>query len=139
METKGNIGGIWDELNDRQIQAVNYKLLNPGATYADVGEALGIPKKTIDKWRLNQIIAEIRKDTGKAITDYADRLALKAMRVLEAHMDSEDERVAQSAAKEVIDRSIGKATQRQEVTGKDGGELHIKLTLPKPPQFSDDD
>jgi alcohol dehydrogenase class IV len=102
MKDNDSKSSVWDNLSERQIQAVNYKILNPNAKYADIANELEIPEQTLARWGLNAIVAEIRKDSGKAITDYADRLALKAMRVLEDHMDSVDERLAQSAAKEVL-------------------------------------
>jgi hypothetical protein len=41
----------------------------------------------------------------------AQELAFKALSVLEAQLDSTDERIAQSAAKEILDRAFGKPVQ----------------------------
>jgi transposase-like protein len=129
MKDTDSKSSVWDNLSERQIKAVNYKILNPNARYAEIANELDIPEPTLSRWGLNAIVAEIRKDSGKAITAYADRLALKAMRVLEGQMDSDDERIAQSAAKEMLDRSLGKPTQNNTLSNPDGSNLLEGLTV----------
>jgi hypothetical protein len=123
MEPNITESGIWDKLSERQIQAVNYKILNPDASYGDIEAALDIPKGTIKNWRLNQIVGEIRKDAAKAANDYANRLLLKAYRVLERQLDSDDEKISQTAAKDIIDRAVGKANQNSTISNPDGSNL----------------
>ena len=55
-------------------------------------------------------------------------------------LKEKDARVRQDAASDILDRGLGKATQRQEITGKDGGPIETKeisdvisKLLPEPP------
>lgn len=119
---------VWDGLSDRQIEAANYKLLNPNATYAEIEAELEIPENTIKRWGLNAIVADIRKDTGRSVQDYAERAAIDAIRLLHRQTDSKDERIAQSAAKELLDRAIGKPAQRQIVQGDVDKPVNVRVT-----------
>ena len=130
MTDNDRISGVWDNMSERQIQAVSYKLANPEARYSDIEEELSIPTGTLNRWGLNSLVAEVRKDMAQSIVDYAKRASLRAIRLLENQMDSEDQRIAQNAAKELLDRFMGKATQRNEHTGKDGNAISIEFTYP---------
>ena len=52
----------------------------------------------------------------------------KAMLVKANGLDSGDERLRQSVATEFIEWELGRATQKAEVTGKDGGKLEIETS-----------
>lgn len=54
-----------------------------------------------------------------------DTLADKAISRLEALLDSEDHAVVVRAAKEILDRSLGKATQRHE----HGGQVDVTVEV----------
>ena len=60
-------------------------------------------------------------------TEVIRRNTAKAAWIKASGMDSEDERVQQASATEVLDRSLGKPTQRQEVTGADGNALILRV------------
>jgi hypothetical protein len=57
-----------------------------------------------------------------AMVSAAQRLADKAMKVLERNLESEDERIAQQAASMVLDRSFGKPVQPTAETDADGND-----------------
>lgn len=44
-----------------------------------------------------------------------------------AALESGDERIQQAAASEILDRFHGKPTQKNEVTGSDGGPVHLTV------------
>jgi hypothetical protein len=69
---------------------------------------------------------KVAQNKLKATTDYIERVSIRAIRVLEGQLDSEDERTAQAAAKDLLDRFLGKPTQRSELTGKDGGAIETE-------------
>lgn len=51
------------------------------------------------------------------------RALARAMEIKLSGLDSRDERIRQSAATEIIEWEMGKAMQRQELSGKDGGPI----------------
>lgn len=61
----------------------------------------------------------------------------EAARVKAGGLKARDERVKQAAATEILDRRFGKPTQRNEVTGKDGGTIVVKFGEPIPPRHDD--
>lgn len=111
MDDKTN---VWEGLSDSQIEAINYKILNPTASYDEISTELDISKGALKSWRLNQLVAKVKADTTKSILDYTERAAVDAIRVLKHQMDSKDENIAHKAAKEMLDRFMGKTTQKQE-------------------------
>lgn len=50
----------------------------------------------------------------------------KAMMVKAAGLDAEDERIRQSVATELIEWEMGKATQKQEIAGAEGGAIFVR-------------
>ena len=76
---------------------------------------------------------EIRNPAGRngldhrkkreAMTATASSVMSKALKVLMRQLDSNDERIAQSAAKELLDRGFGKAVQSVANTDSDGNDV----------------
>ena len=67
--------------------------------------------------RLNAIADKLRNDiSGRAIVLLEGALP-EAVMVLIDGLYSDDERIKQSAAKDILDRVMGRATQKTEVTG----------------------
>lgn len=107
---------IWSDLTHAQRQYVIARQEHP--TKKDAAEAIGVPSSTVYKW------PDVVEDAVRLVQEEAISSALsmltsglaKAAMVKLAGLDSGDERVQQSAATEVLDRLLGKPTQRQEVT-----------------------
>jgi len=59
----------------------------------------------------------------EAMTATASSVMAKALKVLVGQLDSKDERIAQSAAKELLDRGFGKAVQSVANTDSDGNDV----------------
>lgn len=55
----------------------------------------------------------------------------KAALVKTAGLDSDDERVRQAAATEILDRHMGTAVQKQEVSGPEGAPLSLIVNIAK--------
>jgi CRP-like cAMP-binding protein len=56
-----------------------------------------------------------------------DDAVIQAAEVKSAGLKDRDVRVRQAAATEILDRRVGKPTQKTELTGKDGGAIPIEL------------
>jgi transposase-like protein len=132
-------GNIWKGLNERQIEAISFKLLNPKATYAEISKELDIPEQTLANWRLCQLAERVKQNKLQATIDFMERLSIKAARVLEDQLDNEDERVRQTAAKDILDRFMGKPKQSVDNNLSGGIEVVQKLYVSiSPDNWTDD-
>ena len=75
---------------------------------------------------LNARADELRKNKAIRASMLLEEAVEEAARVKVAGLKSRDDRIKQAAATEIIDRSLGKVPQRQELTGKDGGAVVVK-------------
>lgn len=82
--------------------------------------------RELTKMRMEMAKTDPAKKGGRPRTRYSKKeaeeralanLVPKALKVLELHLDSEDERVQQAAAVRVLEWEKGKPTQRVESTG----------------------
>jgi hypothetical protein len=97
------------------------------ATDKEAARAIGIKPDTVYHWP--EIVKDaVRLMAGDGLTTalHLRRRALaKAMGVKVHGLDSGDERLRQAVATELIEWEMGKATQKQEVTGLAGGPLRV--------------
>lgn len=70
----------------------------------------------------------LRKDKALRAALILGEAVEQAAKVKVAGLKVRDERIKQAVATEILDREFGKPTQRQEVTGKDGGVIVINMT-----------
>ena len=92
----------------------------------------GLPTSTFYTWpeerrqQLLEIAQEYKRDAvARALQILEDSVA-EAARVKTKGLKSRKEHIAQAAADSVLDRIMGKATQRQEITGAGGGPIETK-------------
>lgn len=121
---------IWNQLTPSQRRFVVAMQEHP--TKKEASAAVDISPNTAYNW---PPIVDIACDF------MANNIALATLGILQANagkaamvkakgLDSSDEKIAQSAATEIIDRNLGKPTQRNEVTGKDGEQLGVMVYVP---------
>jgi len=111
---------LWNELTPTQRRFVVAMTEYPNKK--ESAEAIGIAPQTAYNWNgaVNEAVAFVRENVALATLGVITANAAKAAMVKSAGLDSDDERIAQAAATEIIDRILGRPTQRSEVTGKDG-------------------
>lgn len=99
------------------------------ATDGEAAEMIGIKPDTVYRWpELVKEAARLMAGDGVFVAREMRRRALpKAMAVKVAGLDSDDERLRQSVATEIVEWELGTATQRQEIGGKDGGPITVRL------------
>ena len=99
------------------------------ATDKEAAEAVDIKPNTVYHWPdvVKEAVRLMSLDGLISALHIRRRNLAKAMMVKVGGLDSEDERVRQSASTEIIEWETGKATQRQELTGADGDPILIKL------------
>lgn len=98
-------------------------------TNVEAAEAIGIKAPTVSTWGepIKRALELMRYDGIITALEIQRRALPEAMAVKVAGLKSENEKIRQDAATEIIDRNIGKPVQRSEVTGKDGGSIAVEV------------
>ena len=97
----------------------------------DACAAIGMSRAAFYKWPeeervlIDEAVRLMARDGLVTAMHLRRRALAEAMAVKVAGLRSKDERVRQATATELIEWELGKATQRNEVTGKDGGPLEM--------------
>jgi hypothetical protein len=103
------------------------------ATDKAAAEQIGVSPDTISRWKregvpIDEAVRLMAFDGLVTALHIRKRNLAKAMAVKVAGLNSDDERLRQGVATEVIEWELGRATSRQEVSGKDGGPLVVNFT-----------
>lgn len=100
------------------------------STDKEAAEMIGVNPTTPPRWHnkpaINQAVAELQAEATSGAVAALQSASLQAAMVIIGLMEDEDKAVRLRAAQDVLDRANGKATQRQEITGADGGKLTIE-------------
>jgi len=105
-------------------------------TDKEAAEAIGINPNTVYQWKsrynkpIDEAIRLMALDGIVIARELRRRNLAKAMAVKVAGLDIEDDGLRQRIATEIIEWEMGKATQRQEVSGPDGGPMETVLRWP---------
>lgn len=96
---------------------------------AEAARMIGMDEKTPVRWpekKQIDLALELAAYDGAVLALTMRRKILpKAMAVKIAGLESKDEKVRQSAATELIEGELGKAVQKSELSGRDGGPIVI--------------
>lgn len=124
------LGILLDQLSVDQIRYVVARQLH--STDREAAESVDIPANTISKWKakgfpIDETVTAMALD-GLIVAAHVRRKNLaRAMLVKVAGLESEDEKIRQAVATELIDWEMGRATQKTEITGADGQDLNVTL------------
>ncbi len=112
---------LWQRLDHNQQRFAVAMLTS--ATKKDAAQAIGLEPNTVYKWNgtIDLVVDFMRNHAAEAALGIVQANATKAAMVKAAGLDSNDEKIRQDVATELLDRNLGRATQRQEITGA-GGE-----------------
>jgi hypothetical protein len=96
-------------------------------TFKEAAEAINLKPDTVYRWpqEIKRAVELFAKDAAAGALAIRRRYLSKAMAVKVAGLDDEDGRLRQSVATEIIEWELGKATQKQELTGEDGQPIAI--------------
>lgn len=98
-------------------------------------EAIGVSRSAFYKWPaserdvLREMAQRLKADVQLRIMQMLEDAAEKAARVKVDGLTSRKELVRQGVASEILDRILGKPTQRQELTGAGGGPLQQNVVV----------
>jgi len=121
--TSSELETILEQLTPDQLRFVVARQQH--RTDKAAAEALDISTQVVYRWPdiVKEAVRLMAYD-GLVTALYIRRNALaKAMMVKVNGLDSKEERIRQSVATEVIEWEVGKATQKNELTGRDGGPI----------------
>jgi len=103
----------------------------------------GVNKTTFYSWgeeernKLNDIAQKLKRDTALKALTIIQNAAEEAAKVKVAGLKERDPRVRQAAATEILDRGVGKAADKLDVTSQ--GEKIKGYTLISPDMWDNDD
>lgn len=122
---------VLEKLTPDQIRFVVARL--DYDTDKEAAESLGIPANRVYQWKSRKIpiddaVRLMTLDGLITALHVRKRNLAKAMLIKVSGLESDDERLRQSVATEIIEWETGKATQRQEHSGPDGGDIGVKLS-----------
>jgi len=125
IREKLHTNDLFSQLTDNQWRFVTAMVENPAFTKKAAAEHIGFKPDTVYRWPayVDDAIVQARHDVHAAALASRRQSLLKAIAVKRALLDSEDETIRSKAASEIIEWELGKATQRNEHTGADGGPL----------------
>ena len=118
---------ILDQLTDRELDYVFER--SKVHTDADGYRNSGVGKHGFYRWsserrdELNAMAQRLRRNRGLAAEVILVENAEKAAEVLAALLNDRASTVKLRAADSILDRTAGRATQKHELTGKDGGPV----------------
>jgi hypothetical protein len=95
---------------------------------AEAARVIGINKGTVSRWGdpVQRAVVLMALDGVHIAQELLRRALNEAVQVKIDGLRSRNEHVRQDVSTEIIDRNMGKPTQRQEITGADGEALTIK-------------
>ena len=133
IEQSQQFSQLWEKLTPTQKRFAVAMMEHP--TKKDACEAIGIAPSTAYNWNgeVDAAVDFMRNQTAVATLGIIQANATKAAMVKAKGLDSKDEKIAQAVATEILDRNLGRPTQRTEHTGADGGSIPIQFVVEERP------
>ena len=118
---------MWPQLSRNQRRFV--VAMQECATKKEAAESIGLEADTVYRWPsiVDDAVKILSDDVEAAVWDILADSAAKAAMVKVAGLDENDDKLRQAVASEILDRIMGRPTQRQEITGADGSEVVIRV------------
>jgi hypothetical protein len=123
-----NLSDILPQLTHNQLRYVSVR--NEYSSDKEAAEALGLSPQTVWHWpdHVNEAVKLMAKDGIHVAREVLRRNTSKAAAVKVAGLDSDDEKIRQDAASEILDRQLGKPTQSQD--HKFSGSFEVNVNTP---------
>lgn len=117
---------------------------NPQMSKRAIADYLGLSPDTVYGWTRNdksidEYIEQAVVNSVIAAQDALMQSLMKATLVKMSGLDSDNEEMRQKVASEILDRVLGKASQRTEITGANGGAIQSETTHKFDPTTMTDD
>jgi hypothetical protein len=121
------LSGVWRQLSRNQQRFVIASLEEPNKRLA--AEAIDIKPDTVYRWPeiVDEAISLARDYTKDTAIEILAQSLAKAAMVKVGGLDSDDEKIRQAVATEILDRKLGKPSQPMEHTGAGGEPLGLVI------------
>jgi len=122
---KSTFRELWQQLGHNQRR---FAIAMIGASSKkEAAQAIGISPNTTYGWNgvIDEVVELLLTHSADSAMSIIEAEAPRAAMIKSSGLDSDNEKIRQDAASEILDRNLGKPTQRQEVTGKDGSDLNV--------------
>ena len=118
---------IWKLLTHNQRRFVVQMTDSP--TKKEAAEIIGLDPRTVYAWPkfIDEAVGLLLENAKTSAVEMLTSALARAVMIKLAGLDSNDEKMRQDAASEVIDRILGKAKQTNELTGAGGEALTIVI------------
>lgn len=102
-------------------------------TDKDAAISIGLSPDTIKNWKyagapIDEVVDMMAHDGVVMAMHLRGKALAKAMAVKVAGLDEQDARLRQGVATEIIEWEMGKSTQRQEISGPQGGGIVFEVS-----------
>jgi hypothetical protein len=117
-----------EEFDEREIDYIFARsdTNSDNAALEKTGLSYGWIRKR-DKDKLNELARQLRIDTSFRAKRILKDAVEEAAKIKTGALKHRDERIRQAAATEILDRELGKPTQRQEVSGVDIQTINVVI------------
>jgi len=124
-DNKDRLAEILPQLNANQLRYLAVR--HDCSSDLEAANALGIKVSTIYDWPpvVKEALNLMLHDGVVIASEILRRNSSKAAAIKAAGLDSEEERIRQDSASEILDRTLGKPMQRNEISGPDGTPLFV--------------
>ena len=125
--SEANFRRLWQQLTHNQRRFAVAMLDSP--TKKDAAISCELEPNTVYKWNgaVDEVVEILLENAADSAFDILEGQVVKAAMVKVAGLDSTDEKMRQAGATEILDRVLGRATQKTEVSGPDGGPIETKI------------
>ena len=122
---KSTFSALWQQLDHNQRRFAVAML--DSKSKREAAESIKVKPNTVYGWDgvVDAVVEMLQEQQREAVMEILTNESVKAAMVKVAGLDSEEEIRRQDAATEILDRVLGKPTQRQEVSGPDGGPIVV--------------
>lgn len=125
-QTLSNANEILVNATPEQVKWVYARLT--AKTDKEAAKEAGVHPTTVSRWdtkdELDRAVFLLLQEPRQAALDILEASVIEAAKI---KVEGLRKGLKQAAASEILDRVLGRPTQRQEVTGKEGSQLVIRV------------
>lgn len=116
------------QFTDRQRRYIIYRIQHPQAAKTEAAAHVGVSISAVNKWRdaVEDAIANVSQSIYEMVTEQIEAASLEAVSVLTKQLTSDDEKIAQNAAKLILEWHVGRP--KQSVDADVNGEIAISVS-----------
>ncbi|MPQ32457.1 helix-turn-helix domain-containing protein [Clostridium estertheticum] len=119
-------------LDDNKLQCI--QLIVKGESKTEIAKLIKVSRKTIYNWiedeEFKKELSEMREESKNRAKEIINNEAVKAAKiVVDLMQKAKSEKVRYGAASDILDRGLGKATSRMELSDSREGEDDVSVDV----------